>query len=64
MPLGGVLGGLAVTALGLSPALLVAGIAYAITTMAPTRVPSFRVMDRADVVDTRTLVATDPVGPA
>ncbi len=46
MPLGGVLGGLAVTALGLSPALLIAGIAYAATTMAPTRVPSFRAMDR------------------
>jgi MFS family permease len=47
MPLGGVLGGLAVTGLGLSPALLIAGIAYAATTMAPTRVPSFRAMDRA-----------------
>ncbi|HXH79909.1 MFS transporter [Nocardioides sp.] len=46
MPLGGVLGGLAVTGFGLSPALLVAGIAYAITTMAPSRVPSFRAMDR------------------
>jgi MFS family permease len=47
MPLGGVLGGLAVTGIGLSPALLIAGIAYAATTMAPTRVPSFRAMDRA-----------------
>lgn len=46
MPLGGVLGGLAVAGLGLSPALLIAGIAYAVTTMAPTRVPSFRAMDR------------------
>ena len=46
MPLGGVLGGLAVTGIGLSPALLIAGIAYAATTMAPTRVPSFRSMDR------------------
>lgn len=46
MPLGGVLAGLAVTGLGLSPALLIAGVAYALTTMAPTRVPSFRAMDR------------------
>ncbi|MEO5663572.1 MAG: MFS transporter [Nocardioides sp.] len=49
MPLGGVLGGLAVTGIGLAPALLIGGIAYAATTMAPTRVPSFRAMDR--VVD-------------
>lgn len=47
MPLGGVLGGLAVTGLGVSPALLVAGAAYLVTTMAPTRLPSFRRMDRA-----------------
>jgi MFS family permease len=46
MPLGGLLGGVAVTALGLSPALLLAGAAYFLTTMAPTRVPSFRAMDR------------------
>lgn len=64
MPLGGVLGGLAVTALGLSPALLVAGIAYAITTMAPTRVPSFRAMDRVVVVDTQTLVPDASGRPA
>jgi MFS family permease len=49
MPLGGILGGLAVTALGISPALLIAGAAYLVTTMAPTRVPSFRAMDRASV---------------
>lgn len=49
MPLGGVLGGVAVTALGVSPALLLAGAAYLVTTMAPTRVPSFRAMDRAPV---------------
>ncbi|RYB94316.1 MFS transporter [Nocardioides oleivorans] len=47
MPLGGILGGLAVTGLGVSPALLLAGAAYLVTTMAPTRVPSFRRMDRA-----------------
>jgi len=47
MPLGGILGGLAVAGLGVSPALLVAGAVYLATTMAPTRVPSFRRMDRA-----------------
>ena len=49
MPLGGVLGGIAIAGLGLSPALLVAGAAYFVTTMAPTRLPSFRGMDRAPV---------------
>lgn len=56
MPLGGVLGGLAVAGLGLSPAMLIAGAAYFVTTMAPTRVPSFRQMDRAPVADARTEV--------
>lgn len=64
MPLGGLLGGLAMAGLGLSPALLIAGIAYAATTMAPTRVPSFRAMDRARSVDARTLVPTEPDDPA
>ncbi|WP_210439199.1 MFS transporter [Nocardioides xinjiangensis] len=54
MPLGGVLAGVAVAGLGLSPALLVAGAVYLVTTMAPTRVPSFRQMERAPVVDART----------
>ena len=49
MPLGGVLGGLAVAGLGISPALLLAGAAYFVTTMAPTRVPSFRRMERSPV---------------
>ena len=44
MPLGGVLG-LAVAGLGLSPALLVAGAAYLLATMAPVRSRSFRAMD-------------------
>ena len=58
MPLGGVLGGLAVAGLGLSPALLVAGAAYLVTTMAPTRVPSFRRMDRSPA-DSRTAQPAD-----
>jgi MFS family permease len=51
MPLGGIIGGLAVAGLGLSPALLIAGAAYFLTTMAPTRVPSFRRMDRTPAGD-------------
>lgn len=47
MPLGGILGGLAVAGLEISPALLAAGAAYLVATMAPTRAPSFRQMDRA-----------------
>ena len=64
MPLGGVLGGLAVAGLGISPALLVAGAVYLVTTMAPTRVPSFRQMDRAPGVDARTMVASSGQPPA
>jgi MFS family permease len=50
MPLGGVLGGLAVAGLGLSPALLVAGAAYLLATMAPVRSRSFRAMDERPAV--------------
>ncbi len=64
MPLGGVLGGLAVAGLGISPALLVAGAAYLVATMAPTRVPSFRRMDRQSVADTRTMVTPTGRPPA
>jgi predicted MFS family arabinose efflux permease len=64
MPLGGVLGGLAVAGLGISPALLVAGAAYLLTTMAPTRLPSFRQMDRAAAVDARTQPAPATDVPA
>ncbi len=64
IPLGGVLGGLAVTGLGISPALLIAGAAYFVTTMAPTRVPSFRRMDRPRAGDTRTMVTPAAHPPA
>lgn len=47
MPLGGVLGGVAVAGLGLSPAFVVAGAAYFLATMAPTRLWSFRGMERS-----------------
>lgn len=46
MPLGGILGGVLVSGVGLSPALLVVGLAYFGTTMAPALIPSFRGMDR------------------
>lgn len=62
MPLGGVLAGVAVAGLGLSPALLVAGAVYLVATMAPTRSSSFRSMDRppepADPAETSRRVST------
>jgi len=64
MPLGGILGGLAVAGLGISPALLLAGAAYLVTTMAPTRVPSFRGMDRAPAGDARTEPRQDTAATA
>jgi MFS family permease len=64
VPLGGVLGGLAVTGIALSPALLVAGAVYLVTTMAPARVPSFRRMDRAAVVQERAHVGATPADRA
>jgi MFS family permease len=46
MPLGGVLGGLLVSGIGLSPAMLVVGFAYFAVTMSPALIPSFRGMNR------------------
>jgi hypothetical protein len=46
MPLGGILGGLLVSRIGLSPTLLVVGFAYFAATMAPALIPSFRGMNR------------------
>jgi len=46
MPFGGLLGGVLIGGIGLSPALLVIGVAYFATTMAPAVFPSFRDMDR------------------
>ena len=51
MPLGGVIGGILVSGIGLSPALWVIGIAYFVTTMAPALLPSFRGMNRQVPVD-------------
>jgi MFS family permease len=47
MPLGGVLGGVLVSGIGLDPALLVVGLCYFAATMAPALMPRFREMDRA-----------------
>ncbi len=46
MPFGGVLGGLLISGMGLSTAMLVVGFAYVATTMAPALIPSFRGMNR------------------
>jgi len=46
MPLGGILGGVLVTGMGLDPALLVVGLCYFAATMAPAFLPSFRGMNR------------------
>jgi MFS family permease len=57
MPLGGILGGVLVSELGLTTALVVVGLAYFVTTMAPTVLPAFREMDRATVSEEREPVA-------
>jgi len=57
MPFGGVLGGVLVSGIGLSPALLVVGLAYFATTMAPALIPSFRGMNRRQVSRDGELVA-------
>jgi MFS family permease len=51
MPFGGILGGLLVSGLGLTTALVVVGLAYFATTMAPTVLPTFREMDRVRVAE-------------
>jgi hypothetical protein len=49
MPFGGVLGGALVSGVGLSPALLIVGLAYLAATMSPALIPSFRGMNRQPV---------------
>ena len=51
MPFGGVLGGLVISGIGLSPAMLVIGFAYFAATMAPALIPSFRGMNRQDATN-------------
>lgn len=46
MPFGALLGGVLVSGIGLSPALLVVGFAYFAATMSPALIPSFRGMNR------------------
>ncbi len=57
MPLGGIIGGLLVSGIGLSPAMIVIGVAYFVTTMAPALIPSFRGMNRQAPVEAREPVA-------
>lgn len=46
MPIGGIVGGALVQSIGLTPALLVAGAAYGLTTLAPFVFPAWRQMER------------------
>src|SRR3954447_2590316 len=57
MPLGGLLGGVLVSGIGLDPALLVIGLAYLVATMAPALLPSFRGMNRPVPAEVREPVA-------
>jgi MFS family permease len=57
MPFGGLLGGVLVSSYGLDPAILLVGLAYFVTTMAPALLPSFRGMNRQVRADTRDPVA-------
>jgi MFS family permease len=57
MPLGGIIGGLLVSGIGLSPAMVVIGVAYFATTMAPALIPSFRGMNRQVPVEEPEAVA-------
>ena len=57
MPFGGLLGGVLVSRFGLDPAIVIVGLAYFVTTMAPALLPSFRGMNRQVPSDTREPVA-------
>ena len=57
MPFGGLLGGVLVSRFGLDPAIVIVGLAYFVTTMAPALLPSFRGMNRQVPADTREPVA-------
>jgi MFS family permease len=57
MPLGGIIGGLLVSGIGLSPAMVVIGVAYFATTMAPALIPRFRGMNRQVPVEVPEAVA-------
>ena len=56
MPLGGLLGGVLISGIGLSPAFVVVGLAYFAATMAPAVFPSFREMDRRPAAPTTSRV--------
>src|SRR4051794_10732267 len=57
MPFGGLLGGLLVSRYGLDPAIMIVGLAYFVTTMAPALLPSFRGMNRPVPAEVREPVA-------
>ncbi len=57
IPFGGLVGGLAVTAIGLSPALLAIGTAYLLTTMLPAVQPRWREIDNRKPLEERAPVS-------
>jgi hypothetical protein len=46
IPFGGIVGGIAIAAIGISPALLALGLAYFVVTMLPTIRPAWRDIDK------------------
>jgi MFS family permease len=61
MPLGALLGGLLVAAIGLTPTLVVVGVAYLLTTLAPFVLPVWREMERpAAPLDERESAPAEP----
>ena len=62
IPLGGVAAGVAITALGLAPAIVLAGAAYLVATTVPGLRPEWRDMDRGDDDDGRATMADAPAG--
>jgi MFS family permease len=62
IPLGGVAAGAAITALGLAPAIVLAGAAYFVATTVPGLRPEWRDMDRGDDDDGRAAVADASAG--
>jgi MFS family permease len=64
IPLGGILGGLAVSSFGLGSALLAVGAAYFVTTMAPAVQPRWKELDRRPDDESRVGVSAGSPGPA
>jgi len=63
MPLGGLLGGVLVDAIDLSPAMVAVGVAYLAVTMLPAIDPRWRELDRRPAPTDSTTTATTPAPP-